>query len=169
MGKIAKTVYVAEGAKIIGDVTVEEGASIWYNAVIRGDRAPIRIGKYSNVQDNAVIHEDGAYPVTIGDYVTIGHGAIVHGCTVGDNTTIGMGAIIMNGAVVGKNCMIGAGALITQNKEIPEGSLVMGSPAKVIRSLTSEEMERFKENTMHYVEEAKALICEGSTDAGEGK
>ena len=169
MGKIAETVYIAEGAKIIGDVTVEEGASIWYNAVIRGDRAPIRIGKCSNVQDNAVVHEDGSYPVTIGDYVTIGHGAIVHGCTVGDNTTIGMGAIIMNGAVVGKNCMIGAGALITQNKEIPEGSLVMGSPAKVIRSLTSEEIERFKENTMHYVEETKALICEGSTDAGEDK
>ena len=155
MLQIHETAFIAEGAKIIGDVTIKENASVWYNAVIRGDRSPVIIGKCSNIQDNAVIHEDVDKTVVLGDYVTVGHGAIVHGCVIGDDTTVGMGAIIMNGARIGKNCVIGAGSLVTQNKEIPDGSLVMGSPAKVVRQLSQAEMEAFHRNTLSYVKEVQ--------------
>ncbi|MDD5866291.1 MAG: gamma carbonic anhydrase family protein, partial [Lachnospiraceae bacterium] len=132
--QVDPSVFIADGAVVKGDVKLSEGVSVWYNATIRADRAPIVIGKNSNIQDNAVLHVEGGvvpYGVTIGEGVTIGHSAIVHGCTVDDNTTIGMGAIVLNGAHVGKNCMIGAGALIPQNKVIPDNSLVVGLPGKV--------------------------------------
>ena len=158
MRNIADKVYIAEGAKVIGDVTIYENSSVWYNAVIRGDSNTIIIGEKTNVQDNAVMHTSHNHALTIGNQVTIGHGAIVHGCTVGDNVLIGMGAIILDGAVIGDNCIIGAGALVTQNKEIPEGSLCVGSPARVMRELTAEEKESILENANEYVESIQDLF-----------
>ena len=155
MANIAEWVYIAEGAKIVGDVTIGEDSSVWYNAVIRGDSNSITIGENTNVQDNAVLHTSHSHALKIGDNVTIGHGAIVHGCTVGNNVLIGMGAIVLDGAVVEDNCIIGAGALVTQNKVMPEGSLVLGNPAKVVRELTQEEIKSIQINADEYSEEAK--------------
>lgn len=153
--------FVAPGAVVLGDVTLGEGSGIWYNATVRGDRAAIVIGKGSNVQDNCVVHVEPAHPVTIGDNVTIGHSAVIHGCVIEDNTLIGMGAIIMNGCHIGKNCIVGAGALLPQNTIVPENSLVLGSPAKIKREVTAEEIEANLRNAQMYVEEAKeALSCE---------
>lgn len=160
MEKIAEWVYIAEGAKIIGDVTIGEDSSVWYNAVIRGDSNSIVIGENTNVQDNAVLHTSHNHALQIGDNVTIGHGAIVHGCTVGNNVLIGMGAIILDGAVIEDNCIIGAGALVTQNKVVPEGSLALGNPAKVVRELTEEEKESILKNADEYSEEAHKCIQE---------
>ena len=154
MEKIAEWVYIAEGAKIIGDVTIGEDSSVWYNAVIRGDSNSIVIGENTNVQDNAVLHTSHNHALQIGDNVTIGHGAIMHGCTVGNNVLIGMGAIILDGAVIEDNCIIGAGALGTQNKVMPEGALVVGNPAKVAREITEEEKESILKNADEYSEEA---------------
>lgn len=131
---------VAENATVIGDVTVKENASLWYGAVLRADQAPITVGQGSNIQDNAVVHVSPGFPVTIGDNVTIGHGAIVHGATVEDECIIGMGAILLNGCVIGKGSLVAAGALVTQGKIIPPGSMVMGAPGKVVRELTAEEL-----------------------------
>ncbi len=153
--KIHETVFIAPGAVVQGNVTIGADSSIWYNAVVRGDRDCILIGKGSNIQDNAVVHLGSGYPVEIGDHVTIGHGAIIHGCKIGDNTMIGMGAILMNGCRIGKNCIIGAGALVTQNVEIPDNSLVIGNPGKVKRQVTEEEIHRNLENAQLYVEEAQ--------------
>jgi carbonic anhydrase/acetyltransferase-like protein (isoleucine patch superfamily) len=161
--EVDPSVFIADGAVVKGDVKLSEGVSVWYNATIRADRAPIRIGKNTNIQDNAVLHVEGGvvpYGVTIGEGVTIGHNAIVHGCTVDDNTTIGMGAIVLNGAHVGKNCMIGAGALIPQNKVIPDNSLVVGLPGKVVRTLSEEEIEANRENALNYVKEGQEYKAE---------
>ncbi|MCC6095784.1 MAG: gamma carbonic anhydrase family protein, partial [Eubacterium sp.] len=136
MRKIDSSVFQAEGSRIIGDVTIGNASSVWYNAVIRGLPSQITIGARTNVQDNVVIHGDPEDPVQIGDDVTIGHGAIVHGCTIHNNSLIGMGAIILNGAVIGSNCIVGAGSLVTQNRTIPNNTLVYGNPARVIRNLT---------------------------------
>ena len=140
--------YIAEGAVVKGKVQMGQDVSIWYNATVRGDSAEIRIGDQTNVQDNAVIHVDTHYTTTIGNGVTIGHGAIVHGCTVGDNTLIGMGAIVLNGACIGNNCIIGAGALVTQNTNIPAGSLAFGNPAKVIRPKKSKAINKTPGTTL---------------------
>lgn len=158
MRDIAEWVYIAEGAKIIGDVKIGKDSSVWYNAVIRGDSNSIVIGENTNVQDNAVLHTSHSYSLAIGDNVTIGHGAIVHGCTIGNNVLIGMGAIVLDGAVVEDNCIIGAGALVTQDKVIPSGSLALGNPAKVVRELKREEMESILENANEYSEEARKCI-----------
>ena len=155
LSQIDSTAFVAPDAVVFGDVVIGAECNIWFHAVIRAEDAPIRIGKGSNVQDNAVVHEDAGHPVTIGEYVTIGHGAIVHGCMIGDHTLVGMGAIILNGAKIGKGCVIGAGALVTQNAEIPDGSLVVGSPARVKREVKREEMEHNIRNARHYVEMGK--------------
>lgn len=133
--KIDRSAWVADTAVLIGKVVVEAGASIWFGAAIRGDNEEIRVGAGSNVQENSVLHTDMGYPLTIGANCTIGHKAMLHGCTIGDGTLIGMGATILNGARIGKGCLIGACALITEGKEIPDGSLVMGSPGKVVRQL----------------------------------
>lgn len=154
--EMSSTSYVAPGAVVLGDVTLGEEVGVWYNATIRGDRAPIKVGNRSNVQDNAVIHVSEKYPVTIGQNVTIGHGAIIHGCEIGDNSLIGMGAIIMNGARIGNNCIVGAGALVTQNTVAPDNSLLLGNPAKIRREVTREELEGNLYNAEVYVEEAKA-------------
>ena len=153
----------AESAVLVGAVTVEEKANIWYGAVLRGDCSTIRIGAGSNIQDNAVLHCDEGFPLDVGSDVTVGHAAVLHGCTVGDGTTVGMGAILLNGCVIGKNCLIAAGALVTQNAVIPDGSLVMGSPAKVKRPLTPEELEGLR----HGAEEYRALAEELLPRAGK--
>lgn len=150
---IDPSVFVAKGAVVLGDVKIAKECSIWYNATVRSTESTITIGEGTNIQDNAVIHVGYHHPTTIGSYVTIGHGAIVHGCTIEDNSLIGMGAIILNGAKIGKNCIIAAGALIPQNKEIPENSLVMGSPGKIVRQVTNEEIQQNRKNAEHYIKE----------------
>lgn len=152
---IHETAFIAEGAIVKGNVSIGADCGIWYHTTIRADREKIKIGTGSNVQDNCVVHVDEEYPVVIGEYVTVGHGAVVHGCTIGNNSLIGMGAIILNGARIGKNCIVGAGALITQNTIIPDNSLVIGSPAKVIRSVTHDEAASNMRNAKEYVQEAK--------------
>lgn len=154
MKSIDKTVFIADGAKVIGDVEIGANSSVWFNAVIRADSDKVSIGENSNVQDNAVIHTSEGFGVQIGDNVTIGHGAIVHGCTVENNVMIGMGAIVLNGAVIGENSIIGAGALVTQGKIIPAGSLAFGNPVKVVRELTDDEIKSITDNANSYVKEA---------------
>lgn len=145
--------FIAKGAVVLGNVSIHKDCSIWYNATVRSTEAPITIGEGSNIQDNAVLHVDQNHPVSIGSYVTIGHGAIIHGCSIDDNSLIGMGAIILNGAKIGKNCIIAAGALIPQNKEIPDNSLVIGSPGKIIREVTEEEILKNRKNAENYITE----------------
>lgn len=137
--RVSDTAFVAEGARIVGDVTLGADSSVWYNAVLRGDSAGIFIGAGSNVQDNVSIHVDADHPAIIGEKVSIGHNAVVHGCTVGDGSLIGMGAVVLSGAVVGNGCLIAGGAVILGGTVIPDGSLVAGVPAKVRRSLSDEE------------------------------
>ena len=143
--------WIAENATLVGSVTLGARSSVWYGAVLRGDCAPIHVGENSNIQDNAVVHCEPALPTVIGDGVTVGHGAILHGCTVEDGVLIGMGAILLNGCVIGKNSLVAAGALVTQNTVIPPESLVMGSPAKVIRPLRPEELEQLSLDAEVYV------------------
>ena len=139
----------------MGNLEVGQKSSIWFNAVVRADSDSIRIGKYSNVQDNAVLHIGRDHPMTIGDYVTIGHGAIVHGCEIGNNVMIGMGAIVMNGCKIGDNSIIGAGAVVTENKVVPANSLLVGCPAVVKKSVSPEQAEETKANALHYAELAE--------------
>ena len=143
--------WTAPTATLIGKVRLEEGASVWFNAVLRGDNELILIGKNSNVQDGSVMHTDMGYPLTLGTGVTIGHNAMLHGCTVGDYSLIGINAVILNGAKIGKHCIIGANSLIGEGKEIPDGSLVMGSPGKVVRDLTDEQKKLLEASAAHYV------------------
>lgn len=157
MPSLHPTVRIAPGAHVVGDATLGEQCSVWYNAVIRADEAAITIGTETNVQDGAVIHVSAGHPVLIGDGVTIGHGAIVHGCTVGSNSLIGMGAIILDGAEVGSNCIVGAGALVTQGTHVPDGYMAFGSPARVVRPLTKQEVERNRANAREYVRLAETL------------
>ena len=140
MANLHPTAWVAPGAYLRGDVTLGEQTNVWYNAVLRGDQEKITIGAFSNVQDNCVLHTDPGFPTKVGRDCTVGHAAILHGCTIGDNTLVGMGAIVLNGAVVGRDCIIAAGALVTQGAVIPDGSMVMGAPGKVRRPLTPEEI-----------------------------
>ena len=144
-------VVILPGAAVVGDVSFGPGCSVWFNAVLRGDGQPITIGANTNIQDNAVLHSD-KFPTVVGEYVTVGHGAIVHGCTVGDNTMVGMGAILLNGARVGKNCIVGAGAVVTGKMDAPDGSMLLGSPARVVRPLTPEELAGLRKDALHYLE-----------------
>ncbi len=155
MAKIDESCYIASDATVIGNIVIKENCSVWNHATIRSMHQPIQIGSGTNIQDNAVVHVDKDFSVQIGSNVTVGHSAIVHGCKVGDNSLIGMGSIILNGAVVGKNCIVGAGALITQNMVIPDDSLVIGSPAKVVRKVTEDEIKEIYLNAIMYQEEAK--------------
>ena len=127
--------WIAPSADVIGNVTLAEEVSIWFNAALRGDNEPIVIGRGSNVQEGAVFHTDPGFPLTVGENVTVGHMALLHGCTIGDDTLVGMGAMVMNGAKVGKGCLIGANAMITEGKEIPDGSMVLGAPGKIVKTL----------------------------------
>lgn len=144
--------WVAPDANLIGKVVLEQAASVWFGSTIRADHEEIRIGYGSNVQENCVMHVDAGYPLTIGAGCTIGHKVMLHGCTIGDNTLIGMGATVLNGARIGKNCLIGAGALITEGKDIPDGSLVMGMPGKVVRALDAAAIEGLHASALHYQE-----------------
>jgi carbonic anhydrase/acetyltransferase-like protein (isoleucine patch superfamily) len=154
---LGRNVYIARGAVVTGDVTLGEGASVWYNAVLRGDINRIVIGTGSNVQDNSVLHLADEYPCVVGDYVTIGHSVVVHACTIGNECLIGMGAVILDGAELGEQCLVGARALITQKTKIPPGSLVLGAPAKVARPLTPKERSGLKYWAEKYV--ANAAYC----------
>lgn len=143
-------VWVAADAHVIGNVVLHSAASIWFGCTLRGDNEVIIVGAGSNVQENVVIHSDIGFPVTIGAGCTIGHKAMLHGCTIGDNSLIGMGATVLNGAVIGRDCLIGAGALVTEGKVIPDGSLVMGAPGKVVRMLDADAIERLRLSALHY-------------------
>lgn len=149
---VHKNSFIASSADVIGNVTLGEYSNIWFGAVLRGDLNSLSIGAYSNVQDNSTVHNDEDFPVTIGDYVTIGHNSILHGCKISSNTLIGMGSTILNGAEIGEYTIIGAGSLVTQGKKIPSGVLCIGVPAKVIRELTIEEKESLRKSAEHYVE-----------------
>lgn len=145
------SVLICEGARVAGDVTLGRGVNIWYNAVLRGDEGAITVGADTNIQDGAVLHEE----TVVGSGCTIGHNAIVHGCTVGDNTLIGMGAILLNGAKIGSSCIVGAGALVTGKMDAPDGSMILGSPAKVVRPLTEAEIEGNRESARGYLHAAE--------------
>lgn len=155
--KIDPQAKIAKGAVVLGDVTLGEKSSVFYHATIRADAAPIKIGRYTNIQDNCVLHTDLDKPQTIGDFVTIGHGAVVHCESIGDHSLIGMGAVLLTDARIGKNCIIGAGSLIPQGVEIPDGSVVMGNPGKVRRSIREEEIEANDRNAYFYAQEAENL------------
>ncbi|MBD3663256.1 gamma carbonic anhydrase family protein [Sulfitobacter aestuariivivens] len=146
--------WVAPDANVIGNVVLQAGSSVWFCSTLRGDNEVIEVGRGSNVQENCVFHTDLGFPLTIGENCTIGHKVMLHGCTIGDNSLVGMGATILNGARIGKNCLIGAGALITENKEIPDGSLVMGAPGKVVRSLDPAAIQMLTASALHYTENA---------------
>ncbi|MHB1099613.1 MAG: gamma carbonic anhydrase family protein [Burkholderiales bacterium] len=146
--------FVAENATVVGNVVLGNNVSIWFGAVVRGDVDSIRIGENTNIQDGAVLHVDAGSPLEIGRGVTVGHAAVLHGCTVGDDTLIGIRSVVLNGAKIGKNCLIGANTLVTEGKIVPDGSLVVGSPGKVIRELTAAEIEAIRANARHYVENA---------------
>jgi carbonic anhydrase/acetyltransferase-like protein (isoleucine patch superfamily) len=148
--EIDPTAWVAPEAVLIGKVVIEPGANIWFGAMIRGDNEEIRVGAGSNVQENSVLHTDMGFPLVIGANCTIGHKAMLHGCTIGDGTLVGMGATILNGAKIGKGCLIGACALVTEGKEIPDGSLVMGAPGKVVRVLDAEARDRLLRSAAGY-------------------
>lgn len=143
--------YIAPNATVVGDVTLGKDVNIWYGAVLRGDSGAITLGEGTNVQDNAVLHEATA----VGKFCTIGHGAIVHGCTLGDGCVVGMGAVVLTGAVLGDDCLVGAGAVVTGKTSAPAGSLLLGSPAKVVRALTPEQIEENRRNALHYIRLAR--------------
>ena len=149
-----KKYYIASGAVVTGDVELGTDVSIWHNAVLRGDSGKITVGDRTNIQDGCILHEE----TTIGADCTVGHGAILHGCTIGDGCLIGMGAIVLTGAVLGEGCLVGAGALVTGKTNAPAGSVLLGSPAKVIKALTPEQIQQQKQDAMHYVELAQTTI-----------
>jgi carbonic anhydrase/acetyltransferase-like protein (isoleucine patch superfamily) len=151
---LAPTAWVAPGAHVIGRIELAEGASVWFGAVLRGDNEPIVIGVGSNVQENAVLHTDMGFPLVVGEGVTIGHQAMLHGCTVGDGSLIGIQAVVMNGAKIGRECLIGAGALVAEGKVIPDRSVVLGSPGKVVRELTDADVARLRAGALSYVARA---------------
>ena len=152
---IHETAWVADSAQVIGDVTLAEGSSVWFGVVARGDTSAITVGKGSNVQDNSVLHADHGMPLVIGDNVTIGHQAMLHGCTIGDGSLIGIQAVVLNGAKIGKHCLVGAGALVTEGKEFPDGCMILGSPAKAVRQLSDAQIEGLKMSAQHYMDNAR--------------
>ena len=153
--QVAESSWVADSAQVMGNVHLAEGSSVWFGAVLRGDTETIRIGAHSNVQDGSVMHADHGFPLEVGERVTIGHQVMLHGCVIGDESLIGIGATVLNGARIGKNCLVGARSLVTEGKEFPDGSLIMGSPAKVVRALTPEQIEGLRRSAAHYVENAE--------------
>ncbi len=142
--------FIADKAVLIGRVIIKKGASIWYNAVLRADIADIVIGEYSNIQDNCVVHVDYDTPTIVGDYVTVGHGAILHACKIGNNTLIGMGAVVLDRAIIPDNCLVAAGSLVPPGKTFPEGTLILGNPARVARTLSPEEIKHLRQNALSY-------------------
>jgi carbonic anhydrase/acetyltransferase-like protein (isoleucine patch superfamily) len=153
--KLGAGAWVADSAEVIGQVEMAENASVWYGCVVRGDTEKIRIGRNTNVQDLSVLHADAGVPLTIGDNVTVGHQVMLHGCTIGDNSLVGIQSVILNGAKIGRNCIVGAGSLVTENKEFPDNSLIVGSPAKVVRTLDAATEQHLRQSAEHYVENAR--------------
>ena len=153
--RIASTAWVAESAQVIGNVELADNSSVWFGVVIRGDTETIRIGEGSNIQDGSVLHADIGKPLTVGAHVTVGHKVMLHGCTIGDGSLIGIGAIVLNGANIGKGCIVGAGALVTEGKAFPDGSMIIGSPAKAVRELTAEQQAHLRLSALHYIENAR--------------
>lgn len=158
--------FVAPNATLIGSVVLEARSSVWFNVVIRGDNDPIVIGEESNVQDGSVLHTDEGVPLTIGRGVTVGHKAMLHGCTIGDYSLIGINAVVLNRARIGKNCIIGANALVPEGREIPDGSMVMGTPGKVVRQLTEQERAQLLGSALHYVNNAKRYLSQLREEPG---
>lgn len=153
--QISDSAWVADSAQVMGQVALADDANVWFGVVIRGDMDAIQIGKRTNIQDLSVLHADAGVPLTIGDDVTVGHHVMLHGCTVGDGSLIGIGAIVLNGAKIGKGCLVGAGSLVTEGKEFPDGSMIMGSPAKVVRQLSPEQLQGLLNSAEHYVDNAR--------------
>ena len=153
--RVASTAWVADSAQVIGNVELDEDASVWFGVVIRGDTETIRVGKGSNIQDCSVLHADIGKPLNVGANVTVGHKVMLHGCTIGDGSLIGIGAIVLNGAKIGKGCIVGAGALVTEGKEFPDGSMIIGSPAKAVRELSAEQQAQLQLSALHYIENAR--------------
>ena len=153
--QLGKGAWVAESAEVIGDVVLGEGASIWFGTIVRGDTETIRIGRNTNIQDVSVLHADFGEPLIIGDHVSVGHMVMLHGCTVGDGSLIGIQAVILNRAKIGRNCVVGAGSVVTEGKEFPDNSLIIGSPARVLKTLDADAVKRFAEIAPHNVENAE--------------
>lgn len=156
--QLGEGAWVADSAQVIGNVILGDGASVWFGAVLRGDNEPMHVGKGTNIQEGSVIHSDPGFPVTLGENVTIGHQVMLHGCTVGDGTLIGIKAVVLNGAKIGRNCIVGAGALVTEGKEFPDGSMIFGAPAKVVRELSPEQQADLPRIAEHYVANAKRFM-----------
>ena len=154
MPQIDPSAWVAESAQVMGGVTMGANASVWFGSTVRGDTDLITIGEGTNIQDGSVLHADYGQPLTIGNNVTVGHMVMLHGCTIGDESLIGIGAVVLNGAKIGKNCLVGAGSLVTEGKEFPDGSMIMGTPAKVVRQLTPEQIQGLRESAKRYIENA---------------
>jgi carbonic anhydrase/acetyltransferase-like protein (isoleucine patch superfamily) len=152
---VHETAWVADSAEVIGQVQLSEHASVWFGVVIRGDVAPIRIGRNSNVQDNSVLHADEGQPLTIGENVTVGHQVMLHGCTIGDGALIGIRAVVLNGATIGRNCIVAAGAVVTEGKTFPDGTLILGAPARAVKELTPEQLAQLKHGASHYLANAR--------------
>jgi len=146
--------WVADSAQVMGNVLLQADVSVWFGATLRGDTETITVGRGSNVQDGSVLHADVGYPLVVGENVTVGHMVMLHGCTIGDETLIGIGAVVLNGARIGRHCLVAAGALVTEGKAFPDGSMIMGSPAKAVRQLTPEQIEGLRRSALHYVENA---------------
>jgi carbonic anhydrase/acetyltransferase-like protein (isoleucine patch superfamily) len=153
--RVADTAWVADSAQVMGNVVLGEHSSVWFGAVLRGDTETITLGAGSNIQDGSVMHADFGFPLTLGANVTVGHQVMLHGCTIGDESLIGIGATVLNGAKIGKNCLVGAGSLVTEGKEFPDGSMIIGSPARMVKSLTPEQIEGLRHSAHHYIENAE--------------
>lgn len=161
--QVADGVYIAPGARVVGRVTLEREASIWFNTVVRGDSDTVTIGEGSNIQDGSIVHTDGGCPTVVGQNVTVGHACIIHGCIIGDDCLIGMGSTILSGAKIGANCLVGAGSLITEGKEFPAGSVIMGRPAKVVRQVDARELEMIRRGAEHYRHNARDYAAEADS------
>ncbi|MDP2263061.1 MAG: gamma carbonic anhydrase family protein [Hydrogenophaga sp.] len=153
--ELAATAWVADNAQVMGRVSLGEDSSVWFGATVRGDTEFISVGAGSNIQDGSVLHADNGMPLVIGERVTVGHQVMLHGCTIGDESLIGIGAVVLNGVKIGKHCLVGAGSLVTEGKEFPDGSMILGSPARVVRSLTAEQIEGLRQSAAHYIDNAR--------------
>ena len=153
--QVHASAWIADSAEVMGDVHLDADASVWFGCVLRGDTDCISIGAGSNIQDLSVLHADHGQPLTVGRHVTVGHKVMLHGCTIGDESLIGIGAVVLNGARIGRNCLVGAGALVTEGKEFPDGSMIVGAPARAVRQLTPEQMEGLRMSARHYIDNAR--------------
>jgi len=153
--EVAESAWIADSAQVMGRVSIGPDASVWFGTVVRGDTESITIGEGSNIQDASVLHADLGKPLVVGRNVTVGHQVMLHGCTIGDESLIGIGAVVLNGARIGKNCLVGAGSLVTEGKEFPDGSMIIGSPAKAIRQLSPEQIEGLRQSAKHYIDNAR--------------